>query len=186
MEIWKDIQGYENLYQVSNLGRIKSLDRKVKVGIKNNDIVLHKGKILKLNQKRNEYLSVDLSKEGIVKTISVHRLVAIAFIPNVDNKMQINHINAKKYDNRVENLEWCSYEENKEHAKKNKLYYNPNRKKVRCKQTNEIFESSYNAGEWLNNEKFKNSKQTTIIANKIRMCCNGKQKIAYGYTWEFV
>ena len=118
MEIWKDIQGYENLYQVSNLGRIKSLDRKVKVGIKNNDIVLHKGKILKLNQKRNGYLSVDLSKEGIVKTISVHRLVAIAFIPNVDNKMQVNHINAKKYDNRVENLEWCSYEENKEHAKK--------------------------------------------------------------------
>lgn len=186
MEIWKDIKGYEGLYQVSNLGRIKSLDRKVKTGIKYNEYKISKSKILKLNQKRNGYLSVDLSKENTVKTISVHRLVALNFIPNPENKEEVNHINAKKYDNRVENLEWVTKEENKKHAKLNKLYYNPKRKRVRCKQTNRIFESSYNAGEWLNNEKFKNSKTTTIIANKIRLCCNGKQKIAYGYTWEFV
>lgn len=186
MEIWKDIQNYENIYQVSNLGRVRSLDRKVKTGIKHNEYKIAKGKILKFNQKRNGYLTVDLSKNGKVKTISVHRLVALTFIPNNENKEEINHINSKKYDNRVQNLEWCTDRENKDHAKLNKLYYNPNRKQVRCKQTNKIFESSYNAGEWLNNNKFKNSKNTITIANKIRMCCNGKQKVAYGYTWEFV
>lgn len=186
MEIWKDIKNYEGLYQVSNLGRVKSLDRKVKTGIKYNDYKIAKGKILKLNQKRNGYLTVDLSKENKVKTITVHRLVALNFIPNPKNKEEINHINCKKYDNRVENLEWVTSEENKEHAKLNKLYYNPKRKQVRCKQTNTTFESSYNAGEWLNNNKFKNSKNTAVIANKIRMCCNNKQKVAYGYTWEFV
>lgn len=186
MEIWKDIKNYEGIYQVSSLGRIRSLDRKVRTGIKHNEYKIAKGKILKLNQKRNGYLTVDLSKENKVKTITVHRLVALNFIPNPENKEEINHINCKKYDNRVENLEWVTSEENKEHAKLNKLYYNPKRKQVRCKQTNTIFESSYNAGEWLNNNRFKNSKNTTVIANKIRMCCNGKQKIAYGYTWEFV
>ena len=186
MEIWKDIKNYEGLYQVSNLGRVKSLDRKVRTGIKHNEYKIAKGKILKLNQKRNGYLTADLCKNGNVKTISVHRLVANAFIPNPFNKEQVNHINAKKYDNRVKNLEWCTAEENRNHAKENKLYYNPKRKQVRCKQTNKVFESSYCAGEWLNNEIYKNSKSTKIIANKIRMCCNGNQKVAYGYTWEFV
>lgn len=186
MEIWKDIKNYEGLYQVSNIGRVKSLDKKVNTKIKNNDYRIVKGKILKLNKKRNGYLTVDLSKNGIVKTCTIHRLVANAFIDNPQNKEQINHINAKKYDNRVENLEWCTYQENVEHAKINKLYYNKNCKKVRCKQTNKIYESSYQAGEWLNNEIFKNSKSTKVIANKIRMCCNGKQKKAYNYTWEFV
>lgn len=186
MEIWKDIKNYEGLYQVSNYGRVKSLDHKIEAKIKYNEFRVTKGKILKLNQKRNGYLSVDLSKNGIVKTAQVHRLVANAFIPNPENKPQVNHINAKKYDNRICNLEWTTAKENMKHASKSNLLYNPKRKKVRCKQLNKIFESSYNAGEWLNNKEFKNRKNTATIANKIRMCCNGKQKIAYGYTWEFV
>ena len=131
MEIWKDIKNYEELYQVSNYGRIRSLNHMVKTGIKHNESRLAKGKILKLNLKRNGYLSVDLCKDGKTKTIQVHRLVAQTFILNQENKTQVNHMNTIKTDNRVSNLEWVTPKENMEHASKNNLLYNPKRKKVR-------------------------------------------------------
>lgn len=186
MEIWKDIKNYENWYQVSNYGRIRSIDRLVNTSIKHNEYCLKKGKLLKLNEKRNGYLTVDLTKNSNKKTISVHRLVAETFIPNIENKEQVNHINANKKDNRVENLEWVTAEENRNHAKENNLYISKRKQKVRCKQTNMIFESSYEAGEWVNKTKFKYSKNTKNIANKIRCCVNGYQKKAYDYTWEKV
>lgn len=122
-EIWKDIKGYEGLYQVSNLGRVKSLNHYASNGKVN---ILYKGRILKqwFDGKKN-YLQVQLSKDNKDKKFLVHRLVAEAFIPNRENKREVNHVNGIKTNNRVNNLEWVTSKENKEHAIKNGYYDTP-------------------------------------------------------------
>ena len=101
MEEWRDIKGYEGLYQVSNLGRVKSLG--------NNKT--RKEKILK-PETINGYLRVCLFKERKGKHILVHRLVADAFIPNMDNKPYIDHIDGNPNNNIINNLRWCTHNEN--------------------------------------------------------------------------
>lgn len=101
-EIWKDIKGYENKYQISNWGRVKSLSFN-KTGIE---------KILKPHDNGNGYLSVCLWKDNVYKHKYIHRLVAEAFIPNPENKPCIDHVNCERSDNRIENLKWCTYTEN--------------------------------------------------------------------------
>ena len=108
MEIWKDIKGYEGMYQASNLGQIKSLK-------------LKKEKILKQCKNEHGYLVVNLCKNGKWKTCRVHRLIADTFIPNPENKPCVNHINGQKDDNNIKNLEFCTYSENMFHAYKNNL-----------------------------------------------------------------
>lgn len=105
-EICRDIPEYEGLYQVSNYGNIKSLPRK-----------RCKGCILKPYYPKYGYPHVMLSKNGIQKCYKVHRLVADVFIPNPDQKPEVNHKNANKSDNRVENLEWRTTFENYAHAR---------------------------------------------------------------------
>jgi hypothetical protein len=112
-EIWKDIKGYEGYYQISNLGRVKSLAKTI--FCKNNRNKKVAEIILKPSISANGYPGVTLCT-GKYKRFSVHRLVAISFIPNPENKPTVNHINGVKYDNRVENLEWATYIENNRHA----------------------------------------------------------------------
>lgn len=102
-EIWKDIEGYENLYQVSNMGRVRSL----RYG---------KSKILKNRVNKGGYSTVILTKNYVPKTFYVHRLVAMHFIPNPENKPHIDHINTDRADNRVENLRWVTNKENHNNA----------------------------------------------------------------------
>ncbi len=113
-EIWKDVAGYEGVYQVSNLGRVKSLDRTIphnKYGS-----VRRNGKILKPFIDTYGYLKVRLCNDGTGRNEFVHRLVALAFIPNPQNKETVNHINGNKHDNTVANLEWNTQAENVKHA----------------------------------------------------------------------
>jgi hypothetical protein len=110
-EIWKDIKGYEGLYRVSNLGRVMSL----KFRQTNRD------KILTTRLSNSGYKCTGLTKEYKTRELFVHRLIAMAFIPNAENKEQVNHINGIKIDNRIENLEWLSRPDNQKHAYANGL-----------------------------------------------------------------
>lgn len=148
-EIWKDIQGYEGLYQASTKGRIRSLDRVVRMGEKN---LRCTGRIFVGKINRFGYMSINISVNNSKKHYTIHRLVAQTFIPNPENKPQVNHINGIKTDNRVENLEWCTSKENSIHAWKNGLMTkcsgknsylygihpdkSPNAKKVKCTESN--------------------------------------------------
>src|SRR4051812_7731007 len=114
MEQWKDIQGYEGCYQISDIGNVKSLSRERFGNGRQTGIT--KERILKFNKDTSGYNVVKLYKNGSKKCPKAHRLVAKAFIPNPNNKGEINHINGVKTDNRLTNLEWCTHTENIRHA----------------------------------------------------------------------
>lgn len=106
-EIWIDIQKYEGLYQISNLGRVKSIPRLVGEGTRFKHI--SKERIIKSHPNKSGYLQVRLCKNGVMSaSISIHRLVAIAFVPNPDNLPEVNHKDEDKLNNSPDNLEWCT------------------------------------------------------------------------------
>lgn len=112
-EIWKDVAGFEGYYQISNFGRVRSLDRIKCDGIR------MKGRIKKTHLDSCGYEMVQLRKDGAIKHMSIHRLVATAFIPNPNNLPQVNHIDEVRNHNTIDNLEWCSvvYNQNYGHRK---------------------------------------------------------------------
>jgi len=105
-EVWKDIALCNGKYKVSNMGRVKSMPNRTRKG----------ERIMKLQKYKSGYMNVDLCYDGVIKKILVHRLVAFSFIPNPDDKPQVNHINGVKDDNRQVNLEWNTRSENQKHS----------------------------------------------------------------------
>lgn len=112
IEIWKDIKGYEGLYKISNLGRVCSRDRKAEDGR------IIKGRIMKFQELPNGYLSICLTKNKKQKRFLGHRLVALHFIPNPDNKPEVNHLDENKQNNTITNLEWVTRKENENYGTK--------------------------------------------------------------------
>lgn len=172
VEIWKDIEGFEGFYQVSNLGRVKSLSRIV------NDYrgkgKRNKERILKPKRKNiaNSYLTVCLSKLGVITTHQVHSLVAKTFIGNPDPGKEVNHKNGIKDDNRVENLEWVTRKENTRHASRVLGYKNV---PVRCVETGQVFISQAVASEWCGDR-----------SSNICTATKHPNRTAGGYHWERV
>ena len=186
MEEWRDIKGYEGKYMVSNLGRFKSLNYR-RTG---------KEKILEGYPDKDGYLYVNLCKDGKGKQCMIHRLVAMAFIPNPDNLPEVNHKDEDKTNNRVENLEWCS-----------RLYnntYNGRAKKVgkklrgrkqseehikkRAEKTSKpVYSIDKESGLITYWESIREAENCTGISKgNICDCLKGRQKSAGGYTWHYV
>ena len=171
-EIWRDILEYEGLYQVSNLGRVKSLKRKYR---KNENFI-------KTHKNKNGYISVILSKNNISKNFLVHRLVAQAFIPNFNNLLEINHKNENKSDNCVSNLEWCSRKYNVNYNNLNKRINRINRKDL-SKQVCQYDLKGNFIKEWVSVMEIQ--RQLKYYNSAICECCNGKRRNAYGYIWKY-
>ena len=181
-ENWKDIAGYEGLYQVSNLGRIKSLERTVRTkgnGVKEYSYTLPE-KVIRPHKQNSGYLVTDLCKNGVKKHHLVHRLVAEAFIPNDDIfATTVNHIDEDKTNNRADNLEWLSHGDNMRYSMKGETGRewegrNHASKKVLCVETGEIFESTTKASRWLG---FSSHVVSVSILKGYR---------AGGYHWEYL
>ena len=115
-ENWKDIEGYEGRYMVSDLGRVKSLHQEYYGGWRNKQLIVRPERIMGTPSNNWGYSNVRLSKDGKAKTMKVHRLVGLAFIPNPNNKRTINHEDGNKSNNNVLNLSWCTHSENTQHA----------------------------------------------------------------------
>lgn len=174
---WRDVPGYEGLYQVSNTGLVLSLptDR-------------HRGVVLMPAPDKDGYKRVKLTKGCVKQTFSVHRLVALAFIPNPDLKQEVNHIDGNKANNSVSNLEWATREENERHSRKTGLNASSpcsfarsvaakNRSKPVVCDDGRVFENARRAGEALG--------VNPNSVSRIYACCKGKAKTAYGHSWAY-
>lgn len=153
----KDIAEYEGLYAVTSCGKVWS----------------YRSKKFLEPYKMGEYLGVALYKDGKRKNYYIHRLVAEAYIPNPNGYKIINHKDENKYNNCINNLEWCTSKYNNEYSGNTLAATKSNYRKVKCVETGEIFESIKSA-----KDKYK--------INNISAACRGVQKTAGGYHWEYI
>lgn len=177
METWKNIKGYEGLYQVSDRGRVKSLERIIikKDGRK----FTVKERVLKPGVTKDGYLIVALHAGDKQKTLTVHRLVCTAFHENLENKPCVNHINENKTDNRASNLEWCTYKENNNHGTHNermaKTRSKPVRQYTRDGELVKVWPSPCEA-----------ERQGGFDSSTISNVANGKRKTHKGFIWRYI
>ncbi len=178
-EIWKDVAGFEGYYEVSNLGRVRGVERTITATIKGRKVPRRIPQRLRPQQKRgNGYLFVALCKDGKKHMMSTHRLVADAFIPNPEKLPMVNHIDEDKTNNCVDNLEWCTPSYNstygtgmKRRADKRAIPI------VAINDTGTViarFRSGADA-----------ERMTNILRSDISSCIHGRSKTAGGYRWQY-
>lgn len=171
-EYWKPVLGYEGLYEVSNWGRVKSMNYN------------HTGKerIMKLVPNKAGYLYVVLYKNGKVKTFRVHRLVAEAFLPNPDNLPEVNHKDENKLNNNVNNLEWCSAKYNSNFGTRNKRIIAKNTNGKRSKKVYQYTLDGQFVREWKSTaECGRNGFNQGAVA----ACCRGELKTHKGFIFKY-
>ena len=170
MEVWKDIKGYEGMYQISNLGRVKSLKMKKE----------HNKYLLKPYSTKNGYLRVSLSKNNKYKGPLIHRLVAIHFLDNPNNYPEVNHKDENKENNCVNNLEWCD-------RKYNVLYGTAKQRESKTKHKYYIEQYDLNQNLIMKWNSLKEIEiNTNYKKNNIQQNCLGNTKTAYGYKWKYI
>lgn len=199
MEEWRDIEGYEGLYQISSEGRVKSLKRIAR----NNHTV--DSKIRKPKIDKDGYCCVSLWIDGVSKEYFIHRLVAQAFVSNPENKPCIDHINTDRTDNRVENLRWCTHKENTNNPISREKFLH-NRYKVEGERRISIYKPTkeavakmaekhkkpvgmYKDGNLI--KRFDSAADAEREDNNLKFmsisaACNGRLKTYRGYEWKFI
>lgn len=173
-EIWKDIEGYDGKYQISNFGKVRSFSK------------WKNGRLLKIRVGMYQYESVHLYNVNTKssRTALIHRLVAMAFIPNMENKREVNHKDGNKLNNHIDNLEWATPSENMQHAcdiglqLPMRMAENPSAKKVNQYSLNGEFIRSWNCA-------IEASKTIGINYSGISKCCLGRAKTAGGFIWRY-
>lgn len=170
-EFWKDIKGYEGVYRVSNLGRVKSLDRIDSSGKKRS------GRMMKPGYVGKGYLQIQLHINGKPKHFRVNRLVAQAFLPNTDNKPQVNHIDEDKTNNRIDNLEWTTSTENINFGSRNSKVAKANSKPIKVIYRDNTYELWDSATEF--------AKEFGISQGYINDVLRGRHETAYGMRFVY-
>lgn len=189
VEIWLDIPGWEGLYQVSNLGRVRSLDRFVEVNVfgKRKGKQIKKGKVLNLvlhngAGKHPEYM-VGLSKNGKSKNMYVHRLVAMAFIPNPDGLPEVNHKDENSLNNVESNLEWCDRTYNYYYGTRVERVNKSNRKSRLCKPVIQYTVQGEYIREWSSVHEIE--RELGFSQGSISYCCTFNGNQSHGYKWRY-
>lgn len=177
IEYWRPIVGYEGFYEVSSLGRIRSLDVIIKCGY--GKTRLKKGVVRKTSKNNKGYLIVNLSKNGKTKTCSVHKLVAQAFLSNPLNLSDVNHRDENKLNNSVENLEYCSHKTNLNHGTVKERISNKKSYKISQYSLSGDFISV-----WDNAKTIEAS--LGFCADSIKRACRGEYKTSHGYMWRYL
>lgn len=177
MEVWKDVVGYEGLYQVSNMGRIRSLDREIKCS---NSVRFYKGRVLSCGKDNHGYLRIILAVAGKHRCRQVHRLVAEAFIPNPNGLPEVNHKDENPLNNCADNLEWCSKVYNLEYGTGRLRSIQAHRRAV---QQFDIGGNLIAEFDGVNSAARSIGKPKDATA--ITKCCLGKYQTAYGYIWRY-
>ena len=171
-EVWKPISGFEGLYEVSNFGQVRSISLVDRAGR------FHEGRILSQIDNGHGYRVVNLKVNGKQKMMSIHRLVAVAFVENVDpfNKIEVNHIDANKSNNKASNLVWCTHSENMIHAERMGLCKNKGQRSVICVELDMLVSSVKLA------EKF-----VGVRGRRISNCCKLLRgaKTCAGFHWKY-
>lgn len=172
MEIWRDIKDFEGLYQVSNLGRVRSFNYR-QTG---------QTKVLKLSKDKFGYLQVSLFKNGKLKTFRVHRLVAEAFIPNLLGEPQVNHIDEDKQNNHVSNLEWCDSKYNNNYGTHNQRISEKTTNGKLSKPVLQYTKTGELVKEW---PSIMEAGRNGFNQGHVWSCCNVKRKSHKGYIWKY-
>lgn len=154
-----DIKGYEGKYAITSCGKVWSYKNK---------------RFLSTHKNSKGYKRVYLCKDNIGKFLAIHRLVAKAYIPNIDNLPQVNHKDENKENNSVNNLEWCANKYNSNYGTRNKRMAKSKWKKVLCLELDRIFDSEKQA-----------ERELKIGVSRISECCSGRNKTAGGYHWRY-
>jgi hypothetical protein len=177
-EMWKPIKGYDGIYEISNLGRIKSLSRQV--GGKGGCKYILKERYLKLEETKTGYIKVILSRNWKYKTVLVHRLVAEAFIPNPHNLPCINHKDERKNNNNVDNLEWCTRKYNSNYGTAIQKRVLKQRKKVNLFDLNGKLIKSFSSIS-------EAARETGSFQGNVSGCCHNRRghKTSKGYIFKF-
>lgn len=186
MEEWRDVKGYDGIYQVSNIGNVRSVTHTTVY--KDGRVGHYEGKMLTPQNGNNGYKFVNLSKNGITNNVDIHRLVAETFLPKDDERNVVNHKDGNKHNNTVENLEWVTYSENSKHAVRTGLLdmkpfiiagQTARKKKIAQIDTKgkiiKVFDSGAEA-----------ARQLGLSIGNISSCANGIRKTTGGYHWQFV
>ena len=181
-EIWIPIIGYEESYQISNYGNVKSLAKTWFVGRKRTSYISKPDSIIYKRTDKDGYRFVSLRKDLKTKYFKIHRLVAIHFIENPDNKKEVNHIDCDKSNNFILNLEWCTSLENTKHAKINNLI----KSGIDCSWISPVSQYSLD-GILIKNWNFIKQAADSLNLNKdcISSACSGVQKTSGGFIWKY-